>query len=801
MAESVGAVALDIVAGKNTVNSVVKGAMNDVQDTVNKSSSGISNTLGKIGNVAGAVGKTVAVGFGVASTAVVALGKEAIASYANYEQLVGGVETLFKDSADTVIKNAEKAYITAGMSANQYMETVTSFSASLLQSLGGDTVKASEMADMAVTDMADNANKMGTSIEMIQNAYQGFAKQNYTMLDNLKIGYGGTKSEMERLLADAEKFSGIKYDISSYADVVDAIHVIQTEMGITGTTAKEASGTISGSLSMMKSSWQNLLTGMSGDGNNFDGLIDNFVSSVLTVADNIMPRLTTTLNGITRLITGLAPKLMAEIPNLISQILPALIDGAVSLVQSLVDAIPQLIEVLLGALPQLITGLQNIINSLIQALPSLIQVFVTALPTIIPALIDALISIIVTICNMIPQIIVPLVQALPTIIVSVVDALMSNLPTLIDGVIAMVIGIVQALPQIIIALVEAIPTIITSVISGLLSALPQLIEGCILLVVELVKALPQIIMALIEAIPMVITGIVEALFGASPELYTGFSTIFTEAWGFICDVFSVAGEWFGNLFTNIVDNIKTAFTAVVGVVSEIWGAIKNVFASVSGFFADTFTRAVNNVKSVFGVIVGFFSEIWTKVKGIFNKVGEVMGNAISNTVGKAVNAVLSVAVGLINGFLNAINLAIGAINLIPGVSIGKLGLMEVPKMERGGILEKGQVGLLEGNGAEAVVPLEKNTEWLTRVADILDTRMISRGTFINPPALNNVKAGNNTVSTDGGSKLDYLIELLTQLLDKDTPDTTIPIYIGNELIDEYILNKNSRQTIRSGGYA
>ena len=184
MAESVGAVALDIVAGKNTVNSVVKGVMNDVQDTVNKSSSGISNTLGKIGNVAGAVGKTVAVGLGVASTAVVALGKEAIASYANYEQLVGGVETLFKDSADTVIKNAEKAYITAGMSANAYMETVTSFSASLLQSLGGDTVKASEMADMAVTDMADNANKMGTSIEMIQNAYQGFAKQNYTIKSN-----------------------------------------------------------------------------------------------------------------------------------------------------------------------------------------------------------------------------------------------------------------------------------------------------------------------------------------------------------------------------------------------------------------------------------------------------------------------------------------------------------------------------------------------------------------------------------------------------------------------------------------
>ena len=188
MAQSVGAVALDIVAGKNTLNDVVSDAVSDAQSTANKGASGISNALGKIGGVAKTVGKVTAVGLGVASTAVVALGKSAIGAYANYEQLVGGVETLFKDSADTVIKNASKAYRTAGLSANEYMETVTSFSASLLQSLGGDTVKASEMADMAITDMSDNANKMGTSMEMIQNAYQGFAKQNYTMLDNLKLG-------------------------------------------------------------------------------------------------------------------------------------------------------------------------------------------------------------------------------------------------------------------------------------------------------------------------------------------------------------------------------------------------------------------------------------------------------------------------------------------------------------------------------------------------------------------------------------------------------------------------------------
>lgn len=802
MAQSVGEVALDIVAGKNTVNSVVKGAMDDAQNTINRGSTGISGALGKMGSVATGVAKGMAVGIGVASTAVIGLGKQAVDAYAEYEQLVGGVETLFKENASTVITNASNAYKTAGMSANEYMTTVTSFSASLLQSLGGDTVKASEMADMAITDMADNANKMGTSMEMVQNAYQGFAKQNYTMLDNLKLGYGGTKSEMERLLADAQAISGIQYDISSYADVVDAIHVIQTEMGITGTTAKEASSTIQGSIASMGSAWQNLVTGLADPTQNLDQLINNFVDSVITVGDNLIPRVSMILESITKLISSLAPRLVAEVPNIVSQLLPSVIQGAVSIINAIVQALPQLIDAIVGMLPQFLSGIQQIFTGIIGALPSLIQSLVSQLPTLIPMLIDGIVNMIVTLASSFGDIIQPIIDYLPDIIISVVDALMTNLPVLIQGCIDLVISIVQALPDILLALINALPTVIVSIISGLLSALPQLIEGCILLVVELAKALPQIIMALIEAIPIIITSIVEALFGASPELYTGFSTIFTEAWGFICDVFSVAGEWFGNLFTNIVGNIKTTFTAVVGVVSEIWGAIKNVFASVSGFFADIFTRAVNNVKSVFGVIVDFFSGIWSKITGIFSKVGEVMGNAISNTVGKAVNAVLSVAVGIINGFIKAINLAISAINLIPGVSIGKLGLMEVPQMEKGGILEKGQVGLLEGNGAEAVVPLEKNTGWLTRIADMLDERMAGRGTLITPPALENVRAGNRAESHNNNqSKIDELIELIKRLLEDDDKPTPIPIYIGNELIEEYILNKNSRTVLRSGGRA
>ena len=220
-------------------------------------------------------------------SAMMDVGKSALNSFADYEQLVGGVDTLFKESSSKVQNYANNAYKTAGLSANEYMETVTSFSASLLQSLNGDTAKSAEIADMAIIDMSDNANKMGTSMESIQNAYQGFAKQNYTMLDNLKLGYGGTKEEMERLIADANRVkeaNGEMADLSieSFADVTEAIHLIQTEMGITGTTAEEASSTIQGSVSSMKSAWHNLLTGIASDNADLDKLLGDFISSVST---------------------------------------------------------------------------------------------------------------------------------------------------------------------------------------------------------------------------------------------------------------------------------------------------------------------------------------------------------------------------------------------------------------------------------------------------------------------------------------------------------------------------------------
>ena len=235
-----------------------KKGMTDAENTAEDLQSKV-NTIG--GNIA----KGMAAALAGASVAIGKITTDAVNAFADYEQLVGGMETLFKDSAGNALDYAVNAYKTAGLSMNDYMETVTSFSASLIKSLGGDTEKAVSYADMAITDMSDNANKMGSSMESIQNAYQGFAKQNYTMLDNLKLGYGGTKEEMKRLLKDAQAISGVKYDLSSYADVVAAIHVIQTEMGITGTTAKEAASTISGSVSMMKSAWSNMLVAIANE--------------------------------------------------------------------------------------------------------------------------------------------------------------------------------------------------------------------------------------------------------------------------------------------------------------------------------------------------------------------------------------------------------------------------------------------------------------------------------------------------------------------------------------------------------
>lgn len=424
-----------------------------IDELGDKLSSGMKKGL----DVAAKIGKVAAAGVAAATAGVAALTKEAMAQYSEYEQLVGGVETLFKESADTVMGYAENAYKTAGLSANEYMNTVTSFSASLLQSLDNDTAQAAEKADLAITDMADNANKMGTAMESIQNAYQGFAKQNYTMLDNLKLGYGGTKEEMERLLEDAGKLSGIKYDISSFSDIVDAIHVVQTELGITGTTAKEAATTIQGSINATKSAWANLLTGIADENADVEQLVNNLVDSASTAAENIMPRIEQILSGVGELVAKIVPTIAERIPQLISDVLPKLLqagmDALAGVAQGIGDAMPTLIQCALDAILTFAKGLSQ------------------SVPQMFPAVIEIITELAATLLDNIDKII----EAADGIITALIDGLIQGIPALAKAVPKLAAAIIKALAKLALNFADAGKNIVENILHGLKSAWEKVI--------------------------------------------------------------------------------------------------------------------------------------------------------------------------------------------------------------------------------------------------------------------------------------------------------------------------------------
>lgn len=410
-----------------------------------------------------------------AATGISILTKKSIDGYAEYEQLVGGVETLFKNSADKVIEYANRAYETAGLSANEYMDTVTSFSASLLQGLGGDTEKAAEGANQAVIDMADNANKMGTSMEMIQNAYQGFAKQNYTMLDNLKLGYGGTATEMARLindsgvLGDTVEVTADTVNSVSFDKMIEAIHVIQDQMGITGTTAEEAASTIEGSVNMMKSAWSNLVTGIADDNADLDQLIENFTYSVSKAAENIIPRVEKILTGFGDLIVKLAPVITAQLPSFVSTVLPPLVAAATELINGLIAALP------------------SIVQSLIDVVPTIIQSFVDIAPTFLEALLQITAQVIQGVAEKLPEIMAAFASAIPALVEILTSP--DNLVALIEAstmfIVALVEGLVDSLPT----LLDEAPKIIKNLASAFIQSIGYIGEAAIEIGIALVRGI------------------------------------------------------------------------------------------------------------------------------------------------------------------------------------------------------------------------------------------------------------------------------------------------------------------------
>ena len=619
---------------------------------------GLQSGMGKVASVAQqALGVFTGQMMTRAVDALANLGKSALDSVGQLEQNVGGVETLFGDAADAVIASADRAYQTAGMSANDYMSTVTSFSASLLQSLGGNTEEAAKVADMAIIDMADNANKMGTSMDMIQNAYQGFAKQNYTMLDNLKLGYGGTKTEMERLLADAEKLTGVKYDINNLNDVYQAIHAVQEEMGITGTTAKEAASTLEGSMASAKAAWDNFMNG-SGDA---DQLADAFA----TAADNIVKNLAEIIPRFAETLPALGGAIIAQIPGLVAAIVPAVLSAGQSVLKQLQDAVldfdfagtadkvvqmitgfiegdglGSLLDTLVTIFTGIVNGISSMLPSLLPALIELISYVVTSLLDQLPAILDCALELILGLAQGILAALPVLIEALPEVISSIVEFLISAVPQIIDAGIELLMALVDALPVIIDALVDALPQIIRATVTALIAAAPQIAKAGIKLLGALIEAIPVIVVELAEAVPDIVAAIIDVL----AELPGLIGEVFAEI---VTDLV----EWGQQMLSNASMAMSNMLSQVNSIIQElpgkIWTHLVNTVNKVVAWgqqmVSNASTAASNMLSKVNSTLQQLPGKIWTHLVNTVNKVVAWGQQMVSNASTAASNMLSKVS--------------------------------------------------------------------------------------------------------------------------------------------------------------
>lgn len=734
--------------GIKSVIGSVKNMNESMKDATN-SASKMSSVMKGIGSGAIKVGKGLAVAGAAAATAVTALVSKSVGAFADYEQLTGGVETLFgaggrsveeyaqsvgksvsdiqgkydslMSAQNAVLENANKAYMTAGMSANEYMDTVTGFSASLISSLGGDTNKAADYANSALVDMSDNANKMGTDMESIKNAYQGFAKQNYTMLDNLKLGYGGTQEEMKRLLSDAEKLTGQRYDISSFADITQAIHAIQTQMDITGTTAKEASTTISGSWGSLKAAFQNVLVGLTTGEDMFDQSLDALINTAVTFGQNIIPAIKGALSGVGYLIEGLAPVIGETIPPLINDLAPTLANSAVSLISSLVN------------------GLTQNATQFSECLSNMIIVAVAGISTVVPQLLDAASKIVSNLMqgltNSMPQI----VNGAVTLIEGLVDGLVDNVPLLVMGAVQLVAslanGLIANLPRII----DAGVNLITGIVSASYSMMPQIIQNGMQLVVNLAVGLVRAIPQLIAALPRITGAIVKEFKSVNwfdlglqliKSIWEGIKSIGSEMWNGVKEKTSELWGGVKNVVSEKLNNIKSAYDAHGGgLKGATFAAIEGVkeyyrtgYDAINQLTGGKLGEVVNAVGEKMEVVKGKFSEAFGNVKNTVMTIFENIKNGITEKISAAVNKVkeifgsiadkVSDVWGKIKGIIKAPKIVQKGTVSIAGVStpIPKLGLEWNAK---GGIMTRptafgyanGKVQMGGEAGAEAILPL------------------------------------------------------------------------------------------------
>lgn len=627
----------------------------------------------KFTSAMGTAAKVGAAALGAAATAVGVMTKAAISGFGEQQQLVGGVQKLYgnmgmsleeyaastgqsidqakgkwqelENAQNLVLENAKQAYKTAGMSANEYMDTATSFSAALINSLGGDTVKAAEQTDVAMRAISDNFNTFGGDIGMIQGAFQGFAKQNYTMLDNLKLGYGGTKEEMERLIADANEYGksiGMAGDLSidSFSDIVTAIDLVQQKQGIAGTTAREAASTVQGSLNMLKGAWDNLLAGLGDKNADLGKLMQDVVDSAEIALGNLLPVVETALSGISDLIGKIGPIIAKKLPETISKVLPKLITAGMNillaLVQGITDNLPTLIEAGIQTITSLIAGITEALPELINSIVSAIPQIVTALQENLPVLLGAVRDLILTVMNsilenypmylesvtqffqMLIQFVVDsipmLIEMINTIVNTLVEYIPVILPLMIEAGIQLFTALVGALPQIIEQILAVLPIIIDAIVQLIPAILPPLVEAGITLFTALVQALPEIIEAIVNAIPAIIDSVITAIIDSIPLLID-------------------AGV---ELFIALVENLPLIIETIISALPHIISAVVNTLAqNIPKIIEAGVKLFVALVKNMPRIIVEIVKSIPQLIRSIVGAVGEgvtLMAEAGANLI-------------------------------------------------------------------------------------------------------------------------------------------------------------------------
>ena len=612
------------------------------------SSGAAKSALSSIGGAAVTAGKLAVAGLGAVTGAVTAVGGAALNAYADYEQLSGGVETLFGSSASTLKGYADEAYRTAGMSANQYMTQATSFAASLVQSVGGDTAKAAEYANMAMIDMSDNVNKMGSDMQSVQDAYQGFAKQNFTMLDNLKLGYGGTKEEMQRLIADANKLraeQGKTADltIESYADIVEAIHTVQEEMGITGTTAKEASTTISGSIGMAKAAWTNFLTGLGRDDVDFSQLTNQLLESIGAVAKNVAPR-------------------VAIIGESIIQAFPSVLSGLGSVLAPIVsEALSTAWNIAVQALAGLGIKLPTVDSSQFMAAFQQVASFVGAAIDGIKGAVSTLASALTPAFAAMQASFAPLIAQVSSVLLPALSVLGSALGNLAAAVLPVISAVIQAIAPVlatVIGAVVSLGTTIATALTPIINNLALLIQTVLPVIQQLfmqwgtaIQAVVSAAFSFIESVVSTVMNVINAVISTVLALING---DWTGVWNGIQSLASAVWNGIGGIVSAGVNLVQTVISSALSLIQSIWNAAWN---AVTSFFSSIWEglkgAARDGIDAVYNTVVG----IKDRIVGFFTGAGSWLvesGKAILNGLGEGISAAIGSVTGIVSGAVDKI---------------------------------------------------------------------------------------------------------------------------------------------------